>query len=166
MCMNTALFFSLQCMPSSSDGSISSLQAPHGEPAPISPWVSIGSIEEIGPALGSPAPTIEDIGPTLLGSPAPTIASIALSVCSSCPSLSEVTTALPADDDVSAPLGMAGPSDEESIHNGSDSDIDALDLPGLGGNPKTATAAGDLINVSAEAVEAEFQNNAERLSVP
>ena len=125
-------------MPSSSDGSISSLPAPHGEPVLISPWVSIGSIEEIGPALGSPAPTI---------------ASIAPSVGSSCPSVPELTTAPPADDDVSEPPG-------------SDSDIDALDLPGLGGNTKTATAAGDLINASAEAVEAEFQNNAERLSGP
>ena len=108
---------------------------------------------------------MEKIAPAL-GSPAPTIASIAPSVCSSCPSLSELTTAPPADDDVSEPPGMAETSDEDAIHDGSDSDIDALDLPGLGGNPKTATAAGDLINVSAEAVEAEFQNNAERLSAP
>ena len=135
--MNSALFSSLQCMPSSSDGSISSLPAPHGEPVLISPWVSIGSIEEIGPALGSPVPTI---------------ASVAPSVGSFRPSVSELT-APPADNDVSEPPG-------------SDSDIDALDLPGLGGNHKTAAAAGDLINVSAEAVEAEFQNNAERLSGP
>ena len=138
-------------MPSSSDGSISSLPTPHGEPAPISPWGSMGSIEEIRPALGSPAPTI---------------ASVAPSVGSSCSSLSELTTAPPADDDVSEPPGMAETSDEEAIHDGSDSDIDALDLPGLGGNTKTATAAGDLINVNAEAVEAEFQNNAERWSSP
>ena len=149
--MNSALFSSLQCMPSSSDGSISSLPAPHGEPVLISPWVSIGSIEEIGPALGSPAPTI---------------ASIAPSVGSSCPTVPELKTAPPADDDVSEPPGTGETSDEEAIHGGSDSDIDALDLPGLGGNHKTAAAAGDLINVSAEAVEAEFQNNAERLSGP
>ena len=138
-------------MPSSCEGSICSLPVPRDGAAPRSPCGTISSAEEIGPALGSLAPSS---------------ASIAGSVGSTATSLASVT-APKSDDDASEASDFIERSGARSSI-GSDSDIDTCDLPDVGGNTKTAPAAigKDIIYTGAEVAEAEVQENAERMSTP